>query len=51
MDLLKKECKRDFIAPLKKNRKADLGEAAKNQGQCVSIGLLKLEPGSQLLCI
>ena len=48
LNFIKKECKGDFIVPLKKNRKVALSEAAKNRGQYVSIGSLKLEPGSRL---
>lgn len=48
LNFIKKECKRDFIVPLKKNRKVALSEEAKNRGQYVSIGSLKLEPGSRL---
>lgn len=48
LNFIKKECKRDFIVPLKKNRKVALSEAEKNRGQYVSIGSLKLEPGSRL---
>ena len=48
LNFIRKECKRDFIVPLKKNRKVALSEAAKNRGQYVSIGSLKLEPGSRL---
>lgn len=48
LNFIKKDCKRDFIVPLKKNRKVALGEAAKNRGQYVSIGSLKLGPGSRL---
>lgn len=48
LNFIKKDCKRDFIVPLKKNRKVALSEAEKNRGQYVSIGSLKLEPGSRL---
>lgn len=48
LNFIKKDCKRDFIVPLKKNRKVALSEATKNRGQYVSIGSLKLEPGSRL---
>lgn len=48
LNFIKKDCKRDFIVPLKKNRKVALSEAAKNRGQYESIGSLKLEPGSRL---
>jgi len=48
LNFIKKECKRDFIVPLKKNRKVALSEAAKNRGQYVSIGSLKLGPGSRI---
>jgi hypothetical protein len=48
LNFIKKDCKRDFIVPLKKNRKVALSEVEKNRGQYVSIGSLKLEPGSRL---
>ena len=48
MGFIKDTCKRDFIVPLKKNRKVALSEAAKNRGQYVPIGSLKLEPGAGL---
>ena len=48
LNFIKKDCKRDFIVPLKKNRKVALSEASKNRRQYVSIGSLKLEPGSRL---
>jgi len=48
LNFIKKECNRDFIVPLKKNRKVALSEAEKNRKQYVSIGSLKLEPGSRL---
>jgi len=48
MAFIKDICQRDFIVPLKKNRKVALSEKAKNQGQYVPIGSLKLEPGARL---
>lgn len=48
LNFIKKDCKRDFIVPLKKNRQVALSEGEKNRGQYVSIGSLKLEPGSRL---
>ena len=48
LNFIKKECERDFIVPLKKNRKVALSEEAKNRGQYVPIGSLKLEPGTRL---
>jgi hypothetical protein len=48
MRFIKDTCKRDFIVPLKKNRKVALSEAAKNRGQYVPIGSLKLGPGGRL---
>ncbi len=48
MGFIKDKCKRDFIVPLKKNRKVALSETAKNRGHYVPIGSLKLEPGARL---
>ena len=48
MGFIKDTCKRDFIVPLKRNRKIALSETAKNRGQYVPIGSLKLEPGGRL---
>ena len=47
LDFIKKECKCDFIVPLKKNQKVALSEAAKNRGQYEPIGSLKRGPGSR----